>query len=270
MTAGLFAQIRRETDRFRAALSLLTRIPIGPVPEGSIMPWGQLAPCYPWVGLLIGLILAAAATALNWFSPGTPFLNSILLLALWIGITGGLHLDGWADCADGLFTPVPPARRLEIMSDPRLGAFGVMGLSLLLLLKTSALMHGMVILIGRWNARGIAFALIPFLLAPLVGRSAAILVLLDSAIPTARPGGMGDFARRGLPANRTLLSLGAALLTCLFGRWRGIAMALIGTAVGWGFARWAKGRVGGITGDVLGGVIELGETAALAAAVWGN
>ena len=61
----------------------------------------------------------------------------MLLLTLWAALSGGLHLDGWADCCDGLLNASAPARRLEIMKDPRLGTFGGAGLVLLLLAKYS-------------------------------------------------------------------------------------------------------------------------------------
>ena len=256
-------------ERLRAAMALLTRLPMGSLPQTSI-PWGTLAPYYPWVGFILGLILAIGAAAMNRLSPGTPLLNAALLIVAWVGLTGALHLDGWGDCADALWTPVAPARRLEIMADPRIGGFGAIGLILLLLLKTAALTQIMAQLLGVPGIRGWGAALLPVVLAPVVGRMAAVLVLLDSEIPNARPTGMGFQAREELSENAAWTSLVAAFLLTLIGLQRGLAMVVIGSATGWSFARWASRRLEGMTGDVLGAVIELSETAALIAAVWGR
>ena len=81
--------------------------------------WPGLAALLEWSGLTGRASLLAAA----------------LVLVVWAALTGALHLDGWADCCDALFVPVDRARSLEIMKDPRVGGFGVVGLMLLLLVK---------------------------------------------------------------------------------------------------------------------------------------
>src|SRR5574341_1897730 len=122
---------------FALAWRLLTIIPLPLIPPDSNRPAGLAAAYYPLVGLILGLLLAGADWGLSRFLPAG--LESALLLALWAGLTGLLHLDGLMDSCDGLLPPRDPARRLEIMRDSRIGAFGAVGVVLLLLLKFNAL-----------------------------------------------------------------------------------------------------------------------------------
>jgi len=160
-----------------------------------------------------------------------------------------LHLDGLADCCDGMLNASSRERRLEIMKDPRLGTFGAIGLVLTILLKVICLYS---------MPTGLAWVALP--LAAGLGR---YLLLPAGRQPLARPGGMGaDFAS-GL--NRTGLLWGAlvvALLTGLAG-WRGLLVVLVGLAVSWGVLSLAKARLGGVTGDVLGLIVEFTELVTL-------
>ncbi len=89
------------------------------------------------MGLCIGALVAGSFALLQiYFSHG---ISAALALAFWVVLTGGLHLDGLADCFDGMFHASNPERRLQIMKDPHTGAFGVIGLILVLLIKFSAL-----------------------------------------------------------------------------------------------------------------------------------
>src|SRR5216684_378067 len=105
---------------FRLALGFLT---IWPVRVGATKPGdlGRAAGWFPLVGLLLGLVLSGAQWLLLRLFP--PPLVGGLVVALWAALTGGLHLDGLADCGDGLWVSASPERRLEIMHDARIGAF---------------------------------------------------------------------------------------------------------------------------------------------------
>ena len=92
---------------------------------------------YPLVGLILGGVLLAADYGLSFFMP--PLVRAALVLALWVILTGALHLDGFLDACDGLFGGYSPETRLEIMRDERVGAFALAGGALLLLLKFSTL-----------------------------------------------------------------------------------------------------------------------------------
>ena len=112
--------------KFRAALGFFTRLPVGSAPlpptfQGVIV-W------LPAIGLIVGLLAALAVALATLLLPAQ--LGGVIGCLVWVFITGGLHLDGVADCGDGLLVEAPPERRLEIMKDSRLGTFGQSGLPL--------------------------------------------------------------------------------------------------------------------------------------------
>ncbi len=99
---------------------------------------GRSVAFYPLVGLTFGGVLYGVAVALD--SVLSPYLLAVILLSLWLILTRGLHFDGFLDACDGLFGAFAPEKRMEIMHDSRVGAFGVAGGILLLLAKFSALL----------------------------------------------------------------------------------------------------------------------------------
>ncbi len=228
----------------RHAISLLTTLPIAAPATWSPGDSGRAAGWYPWVGLGIGLLVASVHGLTGLFFP--PLVAGALTLAAWVALTGGLHLDGLADCADGLCYPSTPEKRLHIMQDPRLGAFGGLGLGLALILKWAVL--------ASLNRESL-----PALL--LAAALARWCLLPAGFMPLAKPGGMGaDFAA-GLSRAAVfwggLIPLGLALGL----GWRGLLALVLGLLVTWGVLRVAKTRLGGITGDVLGWLVETVEIA---------
>jgi adenosylcobinamide-GDP ribazoletransferase len=211
---------------------------------------------YPLVGGLIGGLLAGLAWLLRLvgLTETAPLLPAALLLAAWAGLTGALHLDGWADCCDALFVPVNRERRLEIMKDPRLGGFGAAGLILLLLVKLAALQGVMA------GPRALAV----LIAVPALARWAAVIAA--KAYPSARPGGMGDYFRRGLGRRELVIATVLVALATVGLLWRGaILWGTVGLAL-LALASLARARLGGLTGDVYGAILELAETAALVVA----
>ena len=119
------------------AFDLLTILPLPASKNWQAGDSGRSAVWYSLVGLCIGALVAGAFALLQiYFSQ---ILSAALALAFWVLLTGGLHLDELADCFDGMFHASNPERRLQIMKDPHMGAFGVIGLILVLLIKFSAL-----------------------------------------------------------------------------------------------------------------------------------
>ena len=121
---------------FRAGLAFFTRIPVGsaPLPPtlSGVVAW------LPAVGLLVGALGALALLlAARLGLPAA--LCGIGAALVWTVITGGLHLDGVADCGDGLLVETSPERRLTIMKDSRLGSFGALALFFVLSTKVAAL-----------------------------------------------------------------------------------------------------------------------------------
>lgn len=234
--------------RFVQALSLLTILPVRlkqpPAPGDS----GRAAAWYPVVGLLIGCIVAGTIWLTRHFVP--PLLASALTLTVWVSLSGGLHLDGLADCCDGLLNASSPQRRLEIMRDPHLGSFGVIGMGLILILKMAALVslpYGLPGLMG-------------ILLAASSGRW---LVLLAGKQPLARPDGMGADFKLGLQPAALLWGALVPLTVAVLSGLEGWAALLAAHLVAAGTIFLARRRIGGVTGDVFGALIELGELAVL-------
>lgn len=233
------------------ALQFLTRLPVRlpgpPAPErtGRSLLW------YPAVGLLLGLLVATAQALLD---GGPALLQAALLLALWVALTGGLHLDGLADSADAWAGGFGDrARTLAIMKDPRSGPFAVVVLVLVLLLKFAAL-------VALLDAGRIGL----LVLAPWVAR--LLLALLLRCTPYVRPGGLGQalaehLPRRALPGVLAAHGLGILLGFGLAGAWALLAGALV-------FFAWRRAlmnRLGGTTGDTAGALVELVECASLVA-----
>ena len=128
---------------------------------------------FPLVGLLLGGVLVGADRLLTSVWHGNA-LHLALLLTLWVVLTGGLHVDGFLDSCDGLLGGRSAEQRLEIMRDPRVGSFAVIGGVLLMLLKFAALMA----VVDRTAA---------LLLAPTLGRWCVSLAVVG--FPYARPQG---------------------------------------------------------------------------------
>jgi len=243
---------------FLAAFHFLTILPLPGTHQLRDEDWGRATAWYPAVGLTLGAILAALDWGLRWLWPEG--VTAALLLLAWVVLTGALHLDGFVDCCDGLLAPVSRERRLEILRDVHVGAFGLVGAVLLLLLKYTAL-----------AAMPAPFRLPGLLLVPTLGRwgmSGAVLLW-----PYARPGGgLGRLAQTGAGRSQLAVATLTTLLTVGLAWWAGLgwaALALLAltTAVVLIAARWVQARIGGLTGDVYGALCELTEAVCLLALV---
>lgn len=231
---------------FLCALQFLTLIPVrlAGMPDQSTQ--ARAVMYYPLVGLLIG----GALVGLAGLTQGLPVaVQATLVLLLWCGVTGGLHLDGLADSADGWMGGLGDRERtLLIMKDPHLGASGALVLMLQLLLKWS-LLQG-VLAASLW---------LPILLAPLVGRSAAQFLLFGT--PYARPGGIAQGLQQ-LP-RVPIQNCGVVLAVLLVWLHPLLLAAVVLTF--WGLRRLMQRRLQGYTGDTAGALIELQESVFLLA-----
>jgi adenosylcobinamide-GDP ribazoletransferase len=225
---------------FLGALSFLTILP-GQLPGEHP---GRIFAYFPLVGILIGTPLAL----LRMFLPLSTELSAFLTLAVWVTLTGGLHLDGLADSLDGLLSTTTPERRLEIMKDPRTGAWAVIGLILILL--------------GKWSALTQALPPHALILPPLVGRLAAVLTA--AIFPYARQTGLGGYFKDGLGWKQiAAATLTTIAVTAFIGLPQFITLA-VGIASALAFAYWSAARLGGgLTGDIYGAVCEITELVCL-------
>jgi adenosylcobinamide-GDP ribazoletransferase len=236
-------------------IQFMTRYPIPVEVEFTAEHFVRGMKWMPLVGLLAGLPGALAfALADTWLDREVAALFAVIML---ITVTGGLHLDGIADTADGLFSYRTRERMLEIMRDSTLGANGVIALVLTILLKCTLLAH----IPGEG-------ALLAVLATPVLGRTA--LTWHSACSCYAREvRGIGDYVNRtGMPQAlaATAVSLGLlTLLLVLFGVRAALipAVALVlilpPVALAVLFAVYLKRRLGGITGDTIGASIELAE-----------
>ena len=192
---------------FLFAWNLLTTIRLGNTKNAIDLP-GRSAGWFPFIGLVLGAILTLTDYVSGRLFTGLT--SPALVLVAWVLLTGGLHLDGFIDCCDGLLPSVSPDRRMEILKDSRVGAFGVLGAFCLLLLKFSA------IATLPWPARGTWL-----LLAPCLSRW--LMVWTAWRYPLARPEGFAAWFRRGLGKRQVVFaaafSLAAALLLA---SWMGV------------------------------------------------
>ncbi len=237
---------------FLIALQFLTRLPVrrGDWREKDV---GRSVVWYPAVGLLLGGLLAGLGWMLQGASPGV---TAALLLALWIAVTGALHLDGLADSADAwLGGHGDRDRTLAIMKDPHRGAVAVVVVALVLIAKFAALEAA----VGRG-------AWLCLAVAPMAGR--ALVPLLFLTTPYVRPGGLGSALAAHLPRRGATVSVAATVAALLaLCPERGLVV-LVTAAVVFGCLRaLMMARLRGTTGDTAGALVEIAETAVLVAAV---
>lgn len=236
-----------------AAIAFYTAIPI---PHHWRLDFTRIARFAPLVGLLLGGLLAGLDSLLDWLH--LPFLTrSALIVTCWILLTGGLHLDGAMDTADGLAV-TDRKRRLEVMSDSATGAFGAIAGILIIVLKTSALseiesLRGLLLITvaawGRWGQ-----------------------VVAIAAYPYLKSNGKGAFHKEYTSFSDSLWSLFLLLLWTggqigLYpGSWYEIAIAAVfGCAIPLVIGAWLYQQLSGHTGDTYGAIVEWSEALQLCA-----
>lgn len=231
----------------KLAAAFLTVVPV-PFAAGEVSD-ADLARsryAFPLVGAVIGLALAVLSGALA-RAGAAPGLSAFLIVAAGAVLTGGLHLDGLADTADGLFLWGDRDRRLAVMRDPHVGSYGLTAVVVVILGKY-AVLSGLAGPSRGWAVFG----------AAVIGR-ALVLVSAGSA-GYARPQGTGRIL---IEATTFRDATGAALLVLVVGLvvggGAGLAAGAAALGLAWGLTRLATDRLGGVTGDTLGALVESGE-----------
>lgn len=240
----------------RLAISFLTIIPAYGNRIADDREMANSLTFYPLVGLLVGAFLALLAYLFHWLALGIS--GDALLIVAWIIITGGLHLDGLMDTADGLFSGKDRDRKLEIMRDSRVGAMGVMALAALLILKLSFL-NGIPYPEKIWV----------LVLAPALGR--CMLLYACCLYPYARSGpGLGKTFAEQASKLHIIIATIILLAACLYlhGIY-GLVFVLIAAFIVLGVMAWIGRILGGLTGDTYGAVCELAETVFIMTVVFG-
>ncbi|WKA54108.1 adenosylcobinamide-GDP ribazoletransferase [Planococcus shixiaomingii] len=206
----------------------------------------------PILGLLFGGIMAAGAGVLLNFTESSSLLAAFVVVVLGIFLSGGLHMDGIADVGDAYFSYQDRERRLEIMGDPRIGAFGAIVLVLIIV--------GKIVVVAEIieHAPLIVIALIPVF-------SRIGLMLLFSKTASAKEKGLAAFFQQR--ANTEQIAIGAIIFLV-------IVLGFLGYMSGWliafgmaavlmislyGYRKWCLKNFGGVTGDLFGAYVEGAE-----------
>ncbi len=232
-------------DAFLLMVSFFTRIPFGKRVVYSDQLYRRSIKYFIYVGLIIGLIISLPYWLLPYTSSGV---KSVLVILLYLLVSGGIHLDGLADSMDGLFSGREKTRILEIMKDSRIGSFGVIGLILYFLIFYQC---------------GLELQPMFIVLMPFVGKSAAAFVAGFSNYARSTPG-MGTIF---IEEHTKKTSFEILVLNLVIGF---IALGFEGAiSIGITFIlafmimKWIQEKIGGMTGDTVGFVVEICQMAFL-------
>ena len=235
-----------------SALGLLTRLPVRVDTDAAAARGADAAWAYPLVGVVVALIAAIVASfALTLGVPAQ--IAAAILLFVQIMITGAMHEDGLADTADGLWGGWTTTRRLEIMKDSHIGAYGVIALILSLLIRWAAL-SVLLSVGGFW-----------WMLIAIAALSRANTVALMGFLPNARDTGLSRSV--GQPdQTTTAVAAGLAVAIALVAVTSHLFLLLLITALcALTCAAVARVKIGGQTGDILGATQQITEIALLIA-----
>lgn len=243
--------------KFVAAFRFLTVIPFPLKREPGADEVGASIAYFPLVGLVLGLVLAAMYWLLSQVAP-VSLTSGLVILALVLA-NGALHLDGFIDTCDGLAGNKSAEDRWRVMRDSRVGAFGVVGGVLLLLLKYVSL-------------SSMPRALAPAALVIMPTLSRWLMTFAIVAYPYARPEGLGTvFKQHATWEKFGLASLFVLVIGGVVLWWRGVSHFYLATLVvlatvwlsGFGWAQYLNKKFAGLTGDSYGAINELVEVAVL-------
>jgi adenosylcobinamide-GDP ribazoletransferase len=229
---------------FILMLQFLTRIPINVVLDCNESDFKKGIYWFTTVGAVLGILLAGSGFWLGRFVHDS-WISAILLTLIHILFTGGLHLDGVADSADGLLSNRDSDRMLEIMKDSRIGSNGVLALIFVLALKTI----GFKIMMDY----GLYWAMFAM---PVIARSAVVYAFWRGTTP--REHGMGNLFIGQATIKEMMVNLVIPFVLILK-----VDFMILALGVAWLFTHFilheSNKKIGGITGDVLGAIIELNE-----------
>ncbi len=231
---------------FWTALRFLTILPVPFRKETDDVALGKSLTYFPLVGLMLGVILLGLHYGLSVFLPAS-VVTALVITAL-VVLTGAHHLDGFMDTCDGITAGKSREERLAIMSDSKVGAFGIAGAVLLILLKYISLSAAPV------------FA--SLLLMPTLSRWAMVSAIFT--FPYARATGMGSVFKQGANWQRLILSTVVTLLIAIvLLKWWAPALLASLWLIIFIVARYFRSRLGGLVGDVYGAINEISEVLVL-------
>ncbi|OBW56647.1 cobalamin 5'-phosphate synthase [Solibacillus silvestris] len=205
----------------------------------------------PIVGLLIGSIISGGVFILSRYSEVSELLLAILIVIGLIVLTGGLHLDGWIDMSDAFFSYGEKEKRLEILDDPRTGAFGVLSVFCLLVLKIGVIYE--MLMYGQ-------LAIVPFLIfIPFIARMGMLLYFVT--MQPAKEKGLAAYFKGIVIQNKlvflivfqSILAFVSWFYIGVFSLFILVVVMLVAVVIYW---NWSRKHFGGVTGDLLGALGE--------------
>ncbi len=235
--------------RFLTALGFLTIIPLPWRREASPEEVGRSTGYFPVVGIIIGFILAGLNWLFSLFLPSA-VVNGLLIVSIAV-ISGALHLDGFVDTCDGIAGHKTVEDRWRVMHDSRAGAFGIVGVVLLLLVKYVSL-----------NSVPEDLLMTTLILTPVVSRWAMVYTIF--AYPYARPAGLGKIFKQEASWQRfTAATLIALAVAAILARLAGLVIMISIWVIVVGMATYLKRKFAGLTGDTYGAINETTEVCVL-------
>ena len=229
-------------------LQFLTRLPINISVEYDRKNLTKTTFFFPFIGMLIGVIAAIVFYLFSFINKDIAAVCTVLALVV---TTGGLHMDGLSDTADGFFSARPKEKILEIMKDSRVGAFGVIAIVMDLLFKY-------VVIKSMDTDRAIVYIILSS------GISRTMVAMFFSFGKSPRKGGMGDMLINKDSKKYFIVS---AIIFILIGtfiaRYNFLIVLIIVLAFSLLLMRYSYKTIGGVTGDVFGANAELCEILAL-------
>jgi len=235
--------------KFLAALRFLTIIPLPWGREVSPEKLGRSTGYFPVVGIIIGLILVGLNWLFGLFLP-SPVVN-VLLVVSSVVISGALHLDGFVDTCDGIAGHKTPEERWQVMHDSRAGAFGIIGVCCLLLVKYVSL-----------NSVPDTLLMVTLVLMPMISRWAMVYAVF--VYPYAKPSGLGRVVKQEARWYRFVVATLIVLVVAfVLAQLMGIAIMLGIWIIVMVMATYLKRKFSGLTGDTYGAINEVAEVCVL-------
>lgn len=224
------------------AIQFLTRLPIQVDTEFNEKEAGKSLFWFPWIAFVMGAIVGFVN---NFFYDVGPLFGAFSGILAWYLLNGGLHMDGLMDTADGFLSNRERDRVVEIMHDSTIGVFAVLALVLIVLGKFSVLASVAI----QPVEMGIFFASVRM----------GVLTAIHY-FPSSSSSSMGNFFKRGASKNSYYLQWLLLALIILFARGKSFLFFPVAACL-WGvlLSRLSVRKIGGLTGDVYGAIVETGE-----------
>ncbi len=231
-----------------AALQFLTTVPIPRRREVNAEEIGASLGYFPLVGLFLGAILAGINWSLSLILPSS-IVNAVIIIALLL-LTGALHIDGFIDTCDAIFGRRTPQERWQIMSDSRVGGFGVVGAFCLLLLVYVSL-----------GGMPEAYKMVALILMPALSRWSMVYAIF--AFPYAKPAGLGKTFKQQANWRKLILAtslvlastLGLLIIKGLV--FAGLALIFMVWLIAAVLGLFLQRKFAGLTGDSYGAINEV-------------